>query len=55
MSTPNGHIIPLAEVEDGAAAMRKAEEFARKFLAVPKKKIDAMLAIEKSKKKKKRG
>jgi hypothetical protein len=52
MRSPHGPSVPHVEVPDGAEAMRKMDEFTRRVLAVPKKKIDAMIAVERKKKKK---
>jgi hypothetical protein len=51
MASPQKRAAAPFEVENPAAAFHKLEQFARKVLAVPKKKIDAKLASEKSAKK----
>ena len=50
MTRPGNRPMPHVEVPDAAAAFHKAEEFTRRLLAVPKKKVDAMLARNKAKK-----
>lgn len=50
MSNQNDHPAAPFEVENPAAAFRKLEDFARKVLAVPKKRVDAKLAADKGKK-----
>jgi hypothetical protein len=55
MSNPHdAPATPHIEVEDPDAALRKTEDFARRVLAVPKKKIDAMMAKEKITRKRRR-
>jgi hypothetical protein len=51
MSTPHGPSVPHVQASDPAAARQNLEDFTRRVLAVPKKKIDAMLAKERSGKK----
>jgi len=51
MRHPKAGPIPHVEVEDGIAAFHKLEEFTRRIMTVPKKKIDEMLAKERAKKK----
>jgi hypothetical protein len=46
--------IPHFEVDDPAEAMRKAQDFTRRILAVPKSEIDAKLAKEAKHKSRKR-
>jgi len=53
MPKPKPRDIPHVEVEDGVAAFHKLEDFTRRIMAVPKKKIDAMLARERGAKKRK--
>ena len=54
MSGTKHHSAADFSVEDPAAAFQKFEDFTRRVLAVPKKKIDAKLALARKKKAKKR-
>jgi len=54
MATPAPRLAEDFKVEDSAAAFRKLQSFARRLLAVPKKKIDERMSEERSAKKAKR-
>jgi hypothetical protein len=54
MTNPHAPSVPHVEASDPAAARQKLEDFTRRILAVPKKKIDAMLTKEKAKRYKNR-
>ena len=54
MTSPDPRPAAHFEVADPAAAFQKFEDFTRRVLAVPKKKIDAKLALARKKKAKKR-
>jgi hypothetical protein len=55
MRHPKAGPIPHVEVEEEIAASHKLEEFTRRIMSVPKKKIDAMLSRERLANKRRNG